>query len=345
VVTFTEPRLKGLFQQFQGRRIAIVGDLMLDRYLWGTVARISPEAPVPVVEIESESARLGGAANVANNIKSLGAEPVLIGVIGDDNSGKVLRGMFQEYDFTQIGIIVDSSRPTTTKTRVIAHSQHVVRIDREIKVDISSMIQEQILDIVRRNITAFDGIIIQDYNKGVVVKSLIKQIIQLANEHKTIITIDPKFNNFFEYQNVTVFKPNRKETEEVLGMKLRDDAEVESAIRSLQARLQCQNVLLTRGEKGITLLEADGSIGHVQTKARKVADVSGAGDTVISTLTVALASTASVREAAALANFAAGIVCGEVGAVPIDKEVLYKTVLFDSNPTNHKAKAVEEEQR
>jgi len=330
MVDFTEPRLRELFQRFRHKKIAVVGDLMLDRYFWGSVARISPEAPVPVVEIESESARLGGAANVANNIKSLGAEPIPIGVIGDDNSGKLLKEIIQESGFTQIGIIVDNGRPTTVKTRVIAHSQHVVRIDREVKADISPEVQEKILTVIRQNIHDFDAIIIQDYNKGVVVKNLIKEIIKLATERNVAITVDPKFNNFFEYHNVTVFKPNRKETEDALGIRISDDISVESAMRTLMERLHCQNVLLTRGEKGMTLLEQDGSISHVPTKARKVADVSGAGDTVISTLTVALASGASIKEAASLANFAGGVVCGEVGIVPIDRAALFKAVLFDS---------------
>lgn len=330
MVDFTEPRLRELFERFGRKRIAVLGDLMLDRYFWGSVARISPEAPVPVVEVESESARLGGAANVANNVHALGAEPILIGVIGDDNSGRLLRDINRDGGFTEMGIIVDEGRPTTVKTRVIAHSQHVVRIDRETKVDIPPHVQDRLLTVIRENIHDFDAIIIQDYNKGVLVKRLIHETVKLAIEHDVAITVDPKFNNFFEYRQVTVFKPNRKETEDVLGTRISDDGDAERAVRTLMERLQSRNVLLTRGEKGMTLLTQDGSITHVPTKARKVADVSGAGDTVISTLTVALASGASIKEAAALANFAGGIVCGEVGIVPIDRTVLFKTVLHDS---------------
>ncbi len=330
MVNFTERRLKELFDNFKGRRVAVVGDLMLDRYFWGSVARISPEAPVPVVEVESESARLGGAANVAHNIKSLGAEPILIGVVGKDNSGDLLRDLLIENKFSTSGLIVDETRPTTVKTRVIAHNQHVVRIDRETKTEISYTLQHRALDVLRQNIHSLDAIIIEDYDKGVIVKSLIKQIVDLANESKKIVTADPKFNNFFEYRGVTVFKPNRKEVEEVMGIRLLDEGTVSEVGKALLERLQAKNVLLTRGEKGITLFEGDGTVTHVATKARRVADVSGAGDTVISTLTVALASGASTREAAALANYAGGVVCEEVGIMPINREALFSAVMMDS---------------
>ncbi|MGA9364708.1 MAG: D-glycero-beta-D-manno-heptose-7-phosphate kinase [Bacteroidota bacterium] len=330
MVTFTQSRLAELFENFRQKRVAVVGDLMLDRYFWGSVARISPEAPVPVVEIESESARLGGAANVANNIKSLGGEPILIGVIGNDNSASLLRDLMIESAFTTAGLVVDANRPTTVKTRVIAHSQHVVRIDRETRDEISYTLQHRILEVLRQNIHSVDAIIIEDYNKGVIVKSLIKQLVNLANEHKKVITVDPKFNNFFEYCGVTVFKPNIKEVEAVMGMRIADDVAVEEAGRAIIDRLQAENILLTRGEKGMTLFEQAGTITHVPAKTRKVADVSGAGDTVISTLTVALASGANVREATSLANYAGGVVCGEVGIVPIAKDALLSAILTDS---------------
>ena len=315
----------------KNKRIAVVGDLMLDRYIWGSVSRISPEAPVPVVDMEQEQARLGGAANVAKNIKSLGGDPLLTSVIGNDNSGKLLLEILRESTFAADGIITDSSRPTTVKTRVIAHNQHVVRIDREQKSDISNIIQEKLLDVLRQNINTVDGIIIEDYNKGVVVKSLIQQLISLANKHNKIITVDPKFNNFFEYKNVTVFKPNRKEAEEVMGARLRTEEDVIKAGRTLLEKIHAKNVLLTRGEHGMSLFESNGEISHVPTKALNVADVSGAGDTVISTLTLALASGATIKEASALANFAGGVVCGYVGIVPIDTEELRHAVLNDNH--------------
>jgi len=331
LVTISEKRLDELLAGMKGKRIAVVGDLMLDRYIWGSVSRISPEAPVPVVDMEQEQARLGGAANVAKNIKSLGGEPLLIGVIGNDNSGKLLLDILRESNFTPDGIVTDNARPTTVKTRVIAHSQHVVRIDREQKADISDIIQKKLLDAVRKNIRSIDAIIIEDYNKGVVVKSLIQQLIALSNKSNKIITVDPKFNNFFEYKNVTVFKPNCKETEEVMGTRLRTEKDIINAGIILLEKLQAKNVLLTQGEHGMSLFESNGSISHVPTKALNVADVSGAGDTVISTLTMALASGATIKEASALANFAGGIVCGYVGIIPIDPEELMRTVLHDNN--------------
>jgi rfaE bifunctional protein kinase chain/domain len=330
MVSFTESRLKSLLEDFRGKRVAVVGDLMLDRYYWGSVARISPEAPVPVVEVESESIRLGGAANVANNVKSLGADPILIGVIGNDNTGTLLHDLIVENAFTPIGLIVADNRPTTVKTRVIAHGQHVVRFDRETKNEISNALQHKILDIVKQNLHSLDAIIIEDYNKGVVVKSLINELVDLAEKDKKIITADPKFDNFFEYRGATVFKPNGKELEAAMGVKLVNNDAVEEVGKALMKRVKAKNILLTRGEKGMTLFEETGTITHIPAKTRKVADVSGAGDTVISTITVALASGATVREATSLANYAGGVVCGEVGIVPIERDALVSAVLTDS---------------
>jgi rfaE bifunctional protein kinase chain/domain len=332
--TIAKDRIEILFKNLLGKTIAVVGDLMLDRYIWGNVSRISPEAPVPVIDVASESARLGGAANVANNIKSLGAVPLLVGVIGDDNSGKLLRQTIEEMGFSTSGIVKDEERSTTVKTRVIAHNQHVVRIDRESRSDISSVIEEKLLFTMRRQMKNIDAIILEDYNKGVITEHLITEIVKLAHEHNTIVTVDPKAKNFFTYNNVTVFKPNRKETEDALGINLESEANVVQAGKTLLEKLHAKNILLTRSEKGMTLFASDGSINHIPTKARKVADVSGAGDTVIATLTLALASGATIHEAAILANHAGGIVCGEVGIVPISKEGLKHAVL---NETNGKA--------
>jgi rfaE bifunctional protein kinase chain/domain len=331
MVSLIPHRLEEIQKSFTGKRIAVVGDLMLDRYFWGKVSRISPEAPVPVVEVDEESTRLGGAANVANNIASLGGVPIMIGVVGSDIGANILKNIVAGNGFPTDGIVVDSSRPTTIKTRVIAHGQHVVRIDQEKKVDLDADMQAKVLTSLENQITSLDGIILEDYNKGVLTKELIKSIIKLAKDHKKTITVDPKFNNFFDYQGVSVFKPNRKETEEALGRRLNTLNEIEGAARELLTQLKTDNVLMTLGEKGMLLLELNGSLAHVETKARNVADVSGAGDTVIATLTMAMVAGASVRESAALANYAGGIVCGEVGIVPIDKSVLIQTILEDIN--------------
>jgi rfaE bifunctional protein kinase chain/domain len=327
LVTVSAARLTTILENLKGKRIAVVGDLMLDRYYWGSVTRMSPEAPVPVVDVESESTRLGGAANVANNIASLGGIPIMVGVIGNDAAGTTLKAIIQENGFPTEGLILDSERPTTVKTRVIAHHQHVVRIDQERKEDIKPGIQEKILSQVKKMIGSIDAVILEDYNKGVIVKNLIPELIAAARGHRKIITVDPKYNNFFEYKQVTVFKPNMKETEEALGRKLNDRASVEQAGRDLMQRLQAENVLLTRGDEGISLFERSGTVTHMPTRARRVADVSGAGDTVVSTLTMALAAGADIREASSLANYAGGVVCGEVGIVPIGREALFHAVV------------------
>jgi D-glycero-beta-D-manno-heptose-7-phosphate kinase len=326
---FSERRLTELFSSFGNKRIAVVGDLMIDKYIWGNVGRISPEAPVPVVEVEQETERLGGAANVANNINSLGGKPISFGVRGDDSNGILLNKLIEEQHCPTFGIIVDRSRPTTVKTRIIAQGQHIVRIDNEHKKNISPAVQQQLLDALKENISSIDGIIIEDYNKGVVVTALIHEIITLARKHDKIVAVDPKFNNFFEYKNVTVFKPNKKELEEAIGKKLNVNEDIENAGVSLLKKLKAESVLLTRGEKGMSLFEHDGAITHIPTKAREVADVSGAGDTVIATLIMALASGVSIREAAGLANHAAAIVCGEVGIVPIKQDVLKRSILSE----------------
>jgi D-glycero-beta-D-manno-heptose-7-phosphate kinase len=329
MVDISNNRLDELKNSFDGKRIAVIGDMMLDGYFWGDVKRISPEAPVPVLEVEDEFFRFGGAANVALNVLTLGGIPVPIGVIGDDTYGQIFSSLLKERSIDSQGIFIDSERPTTTKTRVIADSQHVVRIDKESKAYINNKIEEKISVFLANTIDSLDGIILQDYNKGILTPSLISKITSLANKKDILVTVDPKFDNFFEYKNVTVFKPNRKETETVLGTRIKDDKDITSAGKDLLQKLNSEYVLLTLGEGGIAVFKKDGAERRMPTKARKVADVSGAGDTVISTLTIALASGANIYEACYLANYAAGVVCGEVGIVPIEKERLFDAILKD----------------
>jgi D-glycero-beta-D-manno-heptose-7-phosphate kinase len=328
---FKKERLKELFDGFRGKKVAVIGDLMLDRYIWGSVSRISPEAPVPVLEVESESARLGGAANVANNIKALGAEPILFGIVGSDESGNRMREILGEMNLSREGVITDPGRLTTVKTRVIAHSQHVVRLDHEVRSDIGPKIVSDIMKVLESMKSDLDAILLEDYNKGMLTKELLDKVIEFALKHRKVVSVDPKQNNFFEYRKVTVFKPNRKEAEGALGVPAGTDEQALAAARQLLDRLQCESVLLTRGEKGMTLIEKGGASMQFPTKAREVADVSGAGDTVISALTVALISGASIGEAAAIANHAGGLVCGEVGIVPVDRDRLFQEVLNDSH--------------
>lgn len=319
-------KLNKLQKDFKNKRIAIIGDMMLDSYFWGKVSRISPEAPVPVVAIDEEFFRFGGATNVALNIKTLGGIPIPFGVIGDDLDGKNLKKLLKDSSITDVGIFVDKTRPTTNKTRVIANNQHVVRIDKENVNLIPPIIENKILSLLKKEIKNIDAIILEDYNKGVLTSTLIQRVIELANENKKIITVDPKFNNFFTYKNVTVFKPNRKETEDALGIRINSNEDITKAGNQLLEKLQAKIVLLTLGEDGIALFEKDKPEKRIPTKARKVADVSGAGDTVISTLTMALAAGAQIYDAAYLANFAGGLVCQEVGIVPIHIDYLFESV-------------------
>jgi rfaE bifunctional protein kinase chain/domain len=325
----TEKRLRELLGNFSGKRVAVVGDLMLDRYYWGSVHRVSPEAPVPVVEVDTESVRFGGAANVANNIQALGGRAFLVGLVGDDHPGAIFTKMLGDQGLDAGGVIIDGARPTTIKTRVIASGQHVVRIDNESKQDCPESLQNRLIEAVRSNMRSLDGIIIEDYNKGVVTGDLIHAVIAAANEHGKPVTVDPKFNNFFEYKNVTVFKPNRREVEEALGRKLNTPGEVERAGKSLLESLHARNVLLTRGEDGMSLFRSDGTVTHLPTTAGVVQDVSGAGDTVISTLTMALVAGGDIMESCILANCAGGVVVGAVGIVPILPEKLLAAALHN----------------
>jgi rfaE bifunctional protein kinase chain/domain len=326
MTNISKERLAQIRNSFNGLKIAVVGDMMLDCYFRGEVKRISPEAPVPVLEVENEFFRFGGAANVALNILKLGGIPYPIGVIGNDNDGRIFTSLAGDSKINLSGLIIDENRPTTTKTRVIAHNQHVVRIDKESKKYLSSEIQEKLVKYIEDNLVNFDAIILQDYNKGVLTPSLIEKITSLANDKNILITVDPKFNNFFLFKDVTVIKPNRKEAEDVLGMKLRNDDDITIAGFRILEKTNAANVVLTLSEDGIAVFEKNKPEKRMPTKAQIVADVSGAGDTVISTLTMALAAKADIIEASYLANYAGGIVCEEVGIIPIQQDKLFDTI-------------------
>ncbi len=326
MVSLSVRRMNELKKKFKGLKVAVIGDMMLDGYFQGDVKRISPEAPVPVVEVGNEFFRFGGAANVALNILKLGGIPLPVGAIGYDNDGTIFTSLINELNIKPDGIFVDETRPTTSKIRVIAQTQHVVRIDKESKEYLNRKIQTDIYNFLLQHSDNLDAIILQDYNKGVLSTSLIEKIVSLAKSKGIIITVDPKFNNFFAYKDVTVFKPNRKEAEDVLGMKIRTDDDITAAGSRILEKLNAKYVLLTLGESGMAVFERGKKERRMATKARKVADVSGAGDTVISTLTMALAAGADIIEASFLANYAAGIVCEEVGIVPIELDKLFRTV-------------------
>jgi len=320
-------RLIQLKNSFSGRKIAIIGDMMLDGYIMGGAKRISPEAPVPVVDVENEFYRFGGAANCANNILHLNAEPFPLGIIGDDRAGGIFKSLLSGLNIKSGGLVVDTQRPTTLKTRVIAGSQHVVRIDSESKDDIGEETENRLFNLLENNIDQIDAVILQDYNKGVLTASLISRVIELSNNRRKLVTVDPKFHNFFMYKGVTVFKPNRKEASDILGFRIRTINDALKAGEILLEKLEAENILLTLGEDGIAVFNKKNEPKMMPTKARKVADVSGAGDTVISTLTLALSAGADIYEACFIANYAAGIVCEEVGIVPVEIDNLFETII------------------
>ncbi len=329
-LTISASRVHQLFSTLAGRRIAVLGDVMLDRYHRGSVSRISPEAPVPIVEVDEEVEYPGGAANVGYNLATLGTAPLLLGVVGDDSGGDHLRSLLYGLGIDATGLVCEPGRPTTVKARVIAHGQHIVRIDRETKRAITEQTQRQLLDILAQQISTLDAVILQDYNKGVVGCAMIPQVIRIAQAHNVPVYVDPKSENFFEYQGATLFKPNRKEAEDALGKRLSTQAEQEEGIRQLRQRLQCGTVVLTLSADGMMLFGDEAPEPQlVPTRALQVADVSGAGDTVIATLAAARAAGATLMESVVLANHAAGVVCEQIGTVPIYHDALLQALLHD----------------
>lgn len=332
-MNLSESRIDQILGRFAGRRIAIIGDVMLDRFFRGDVTRISPEAPVPVVEIEEESEHPGGAANVGYNLVELGAAPLLISVVGDDSAGAHLRGLLVELGIGEEGLVTDRERRTSEKTRIIAASQHICRVDKEHRGDIGAEIERRVIETLRERIAEIDGLILQDYNKGVITAGLIRAVVDMAREHGVPVHVDPKYHNFFEYTGVTVFKPNRKEAEDALRTSLRTDEDRRQGARELLRRLESEHVILTLGADGMMIAGRDEEPVLVPTRAMQVADVSGAGDTVIATLSTACAAGATVREAAIIANHAAGVVCAQVGTVPVHFSELRDALIDDCRDT------------
>lgn len=313
----------------KGKKIAIIGDVMLDRYFWGSVSRISPESPVPIVDLEEETFHLGGAANVANNLISLGIQTYLCGVIGDDNSGAKFNEIAISTGIDVSGIYIDSSRPTTVKTRIIGNNQHIARLDREVRTPCNDNYINHVISSIKK-IESLVAVILQDYNKGAITSKLIESIIQFCKEKNIPIFVDPKFENFYEYKGVYLFKPNRKEAEQALNKKLKTHDEIIEAGSILLERLNCKNLLMTLGKDGMILFESNGSISEVPTRARHIADVSGAGDTAIATISAAYAGGANIRESSALANYAAGTVCEKPGIVAVKTDDILESIIYNS---------------
>ncbi len=317
-----------IINSFRNKNILIIGDIILDRYIFGKVSRISPEAPVPVVDVVKESYLLGGAANVANNIIALGGKVSVAGVIGKDRAGDVVRDLMTGCNINIDAVIIDN-RPTTVKSRVIAHNQQVVRFDREDcrKLDGKNLVS--FLGNIRKVLPMFDAVIISDYKKGVISASLIKEVVKYAKRNKTFVAVDPKVGHFHLYKNVSMITPNLKEASEGSGIEIKDEKSLLKAGKTLLSRLSCMSVLVTRGEEGMSLFERESGgmkVTHIPTVAKKVYDVTGAGDTVIATFTLAHAAGASLQDAATISNHAAGIVIGEVGTAVAAPDALLQSL-------------------
>ncbi len=312
--------------RFKNVRIMVIGDLMIDEYIWGNVSRISPEAPVPVVNVTGENLCLGGAGNVVNNIFALGGKVFIAGVVGNDEMGRKVIHNLRKMGIDTKGIIVEAQRVTTVKTRIIAHHQQVVRYDREVIRPILADNVKLIIALLEEQLPKIDAVLISDYGKGVICGPLMEQVRTLAKEAGKIIAVDPKVKNIPFFAGVTVLTPNHLEAAEAAGRWIYSEEDLMAVGKTLLERLQAQSILITRGERGMSLFQDNGEVTHIPTVAKEVYDVTGAGDTVISVLTLAMASGAPIKEAAVLANIAAGIVVGEVGTATVKAGELEEAV-------------------
>ncbi len=317
---------RDLIHRFQKARLLVIGDLMLDEFIWGDVSRISPEAPVPVVWERRHSFMPGGASNVASNIAALGGEVTLCGVIGTDEPGRRLKELLKKRGVRLQSVVTDRHRPTTLKTRVVAHHQQLVRIDREFQGPIAPSLSRTLLSSVRKLLKKVDAVILEDYGKGVVTAPLIREVVALAKKYSRIVTVDPKEEHFDQYRGVTILTPNRKEAYGAVGEKDPSQVPLQKIGKEILRRLKCQAVLITLGEDGMALFEKNGKVTRIPTVAQEVFDVSGAGDTVIATFTTALAAGATMVDAASLSNVAAGIVVGKVGIATVTARELSERI-------------------
>ena len=318
--------LRQYISRFPQASVLVIGDLILDHYIWGRVSRISPEAPVPVVHVDSESLRLGGAANVFNNILALGGKADLCGVIGSDESGRMLLKELGSTRAGRGGVVIDQDRPTTRKSRVIAHNQQIVRYDVERRAELKPAMQRRILRYVESRLRELSCLVVSDYAKGVVSATLMSELTRLAGLRGIPLVVDPKVEHFSYYKGATVITPNHLEATQAAGVHGDDDQANNEAGAIIRQRLGCHAVLITRGEKGMSLYEGEDVSWHIPALARQVYDVTGAGDTVIGTLALALSTGASMRDAATLANHAAGVVVGMVGTATLSAQQLSETL-------------------
>jgi rfaE bifunctional protein kinase chain/domain len=316
-----------LFDEFESKKVLVLGDTMVDAYFYGSVSRISPEAPVPIVNLNAKERRLGGAANVALNLKALGAEPIICSIKGNDKDGTLLKNLLIENGLTADALFNDYNRCTTVKTRIIGNNHQLLRIDEEETSDIDETLENLIYNAVESFIPEIDVLVFQDYNKGLLTTSLIQRVIGLCNKNKVPTVVDPKFHNFLEYQNATLFKPNRKELlqSENIVSNLTVNQVVKIA-ESTRKKLNAKHIMATLSEEGVIMISEDESI-HLPAHPRKIVDVSGAGDSVLSVAALCVACGVSNELTAELSNLAGGIVCEQVGVVPIDRDTLFSEAM------------------
>ncbi|MEC9209858.1 MAG: bifunctional ADP-heptose synthase [Bacteroidota bacterium] len=314
-----------LFTEFNSKKVLVVGDGMIDAYMWGEINRISPEAPIPVVEVKKHENRLGGAANVALNLQSLGATPILCSVIGNDSKGRLFKDLMRDTNLSTKGLITSKRRKTTLKTRVISNKKHQLRIDEEETHPIT--VETQFLTLIKKLITDVDIIILQDYNKGVLTTKIITEVIKISNAKSIPIIVDPKKKNFKSYKNCTIFKPNLTEIKTGMNIDFNADntQEIKQASGELRELLNAKGVLLTLSSRGICISTKE-NFTHTPTFKKTIIDVSGAGDTVIAVASLCLATNMNFRDLSVISSLAGGLVCQEVGVVPINKKILLKEV-------------------
>jgi len=315
-------RALDLINDFNTLRLVILGDLMLDEFIWGEVRRISPEAPVPVVEVKRETFHLGGAANVARNVLSLGGKASIVGVVGSDAAGEHLLSDATRLGADVAGIVEDASRVTTLKTRIVAHSQQMVRYDRENRTSISREIEIEVIERFNEALKESQAVIISDYEKGLLTERVLRSAIEAAHQAGRPVMVDPKIRNWPSYHGADVITPNQIEAERAAGLELLDEESILIAATKIRSSLELGAVLLTRGEQGMSLLDESGTLTHIPTVAREIYDVTGAGDTVIAALALARAAGGSLEESAIIANHAAGIVVGKFGTACVSPEEL-----------------------
>ncbi len=318
--------LKSIVSRFDKASVLVVGDLLLDEFIWGSVTRISPEAPVPVVWVKSENFMPGGACNVANNIRSLGGHAYVMGVVGKDKYGETLTELLRLQGIAVDDVFAEAGRPTTLKTRVIAHHQQVVRIDRETVVPASQKAVDFFMERIAMRVRQVDAICIEDYGKGMITPEIVREVVRLAKKHGKVLTVDPKEDHLSYYRGVSAITPNHHEAAALARIKIAGPDDLEKIGRKLLSVLACDTVLITQGEQGMSLFQKGSKPVRIPTVAQDVFDVSGAGDTVIGTFTLARALKASPLDSAYLANCAAGVVVGKVGTAVVTREELIDRV-------------------